>query len=82
MDVEAVLQSVQERDKWKHRLEVLQASLVEVRDRKLRVQARLRRLRVDLRKLGAASEAVLDHRPNPFDPGRSNAAGNPRLPAR
>jgi hypothetical protein len=82
MDVDAVLQSVQERDKWRHRLELLQASLADVRSKKLKVQHRLRRLRGELRKLNAFSDAILDHAPIPADATRSHATSNPRLPAR
>jgi hypothetical protein len=61
MDVDTVLVSVQERDKWQRRLTLLQQSLSEIRDRKGRVEKRLRRIRRDLAKLGLFSDAVLDH---------------------
>ena len=58
MDVDTVLANVQERDKWRRRLEALQSALAEVRDRKTRVAARLRRLKRDLARVQALSEAV------------------------
>lgn len=53
-----MLASVQERDKWRRRLEVLQAALAEVRDRQVRVAARLRRLKRDLATVQELAEAV------------------------
>jgi len=82
MDVDAVLQSVQERDKWRRRLEVLQTSLGEIRDRRRRVQARLRRIRAELRKLADYSDALLDYSRAYTVQTRGNAPPNSRLPAR
>jgi hypothetical protein len=59
MDVDSVLLNVQERDKWRHRLELLRASLHELRNRRTRVTQRLRRAKRDLRRLGEYSDAVL-----------------------
>jgi hypothetical protein len=82
MDVEAVLQSVQERDKWRRRLELLQASLLETRDRKKKSQGRLRRIRSDLRRLTNYSDAILDQSRDFLQNSRANATSNSRIPAR
>ena len=81
MDVDAVLQSVQERDKWRRRLELLTASLREVRDRRRKAFSRLRRIQVELRRLGEYSDAILEQAGGATI-GRSNAPRNPNLPAR
>lgn len=82
MDVEAVLQSVQERDKWRRRLELLQTSLGEIRDRKRKSQGRLRRIRSELRRLANYSEAILDQSRNLLPHQRAHATANTRIPAR
>jgi hypothetical protein len=60
MDVDAVLLSVQERDKWRRRVEVLTASLTEVRERRLRAQQRLRKIKRDLGRMRRYDEAIAD----------------------
>jgi hypothetical protein len=60
MDVDAVLLSVQERDKWRHRLAVLQGTLKEVRERRGRLEGRLRRIKRELVRLTRFADAVLD----------------------
>ena len=82
MDVDAVLQSVQERDKWRRRLALLTASLTEVRERRRRSVARLRKIQGELRKLAAYSDALLDHSGAPGANARINAARNPGFPGR
>lgn len=62
VDVDSVLLSVQERDKWRRRMELLERSLTDVRGRRLRLEARLRRVRKELQKLHRASDAVMDMR--------------------
>lgn len=59
MDLETVLLNVQERDKWRRRLELLQASLRELRRRRTKVTQRIRRLKRDLRRFADTSDAVL-----------------------
>jgi hypothetical protein len=61
MDVDSVLQSVQERDKWRLRLATLQRSLRDVSEQRTKVQRKLRKIRKELRKLSDYSEAVLTH---------------------
>ena len=82
MDIEAVLQSVQERDKWRRRLELLTENLSDVRARRRRTESRLRNLRSEMRRLGAYSDAVLDHARHAIAPEGPNASTHPRLPAR
>jgi hypothetical protein len=84
MDVDTVLQSVQERDKWRGRLAVLQSSLREIREREERLQQRLRRIKRELSKLSAVSDAVLDQasRYYPGGAGRGRSATDPQHPAR
>jgi septal ring factor EnvC (AmiA/AmiB activator) len=58
VDVDTVLQGVQERDKWRHRLELLERSLSEVQERRRRLETRLRRLRKELSKLRVAADSL------------------------
>jgi len=73
VDVKAVLLSVQERDKWRHRLQLLERSLDEVRSQRTRLAQRLRKIKRELARMKEFSEAVLD-------PTRHRAAGGP-IPA-
>jgi hypothetical protein len=59
MDVDAVLLSVQERDKWRRRLEILTRSLGEIREQRGRVESRLRKIRRELDRVAAYSDAIL-----------------------
>jgi septal ring factor EnvC (AmiA/AmiB activator) len=63
MDVDAVLLSVQERDKWRHRLGLLEQSLEAVRAKRLRWESRLKRLEAELRRLADYSDALLEQNP-------------------
>jgi chromosome segregation ATPase len=60
VDVDSVLLSVQERDKWRRRMELLGKSLEEVRERRHRAEERLRRVKQELARLRATGEAVVD----------------------
>jgi septal ring factor EnvC (AmiA/AmiB activator) len=82
MDVEAVLLSVQERDKWRHRLQVLQRSLDEIRHRRQRLTKRLRRIKQDLARLKDVSDAILDPLRAGTPPEPIHAANNSRIIAR
>jgi hypothetical protein len=82
MDVDAVLQSVQERDKWRHRLEVLVASLTDTRDRRRKAVSQLKRIRSELRRLQDYSDALLEGAHSSLAKSRMNAARDPRIPAR
>ncbi len=59
MDVDAVVSSLAERDKWQHRLAVLTESLGEVRARRTRWKARLRRLEVELGRIAEVPEHLI-----------------------
>ncbi|HXY12361.1 MAG TPA: hypothetical protein VEE83_02165 [Thermoplasmata archaeon] len=61
VDVDSILLSVQERDKWRRRAEVLERALHDVRDQRRRLEARLRRVKKELNRLSVTLEAVLDH---------------------
>ncbi len=60
VDVDSVLLSVQERDKWRRRMELLERSLRDVRERRHRLEIRLRRIRKDLARLRVTADALLD----------------------
>jgi septal ring factor EnvC (AmiA/AmiB activator) len=59
VDVDSALLSVKERDNWRRRMELLERSLADVRDRRRRLETRLRRLRRDLGRLRDAAEATV-----------------------
>lgn len=63
MNVDQVLLSVQERDKWQRRVAQLQLSLSQTRDRRQRLERRLRRIRRELARLAAYSDAILSKAP-------------------
>jgi hypothetical protein len=56
-----VLLSVQEREKWRHRMELLASSLADVRARRLKLERQLRRLRKDLARLAQVSDVISGH---------------------
>ncbi|MCI4368334.1 MAG: hypothetical protein ACHP93_05630 [Solirubrobacterales bacterium] len=82
MDVDSVLVSVLERDKWRHRLELLEASLNETREQRLQLEKRLRRLKRELSKLGDYSQAILDAARTRTTSGTVHASHGPNLSAR
>ncbi|MCI4339943.1 MAG: hypothetical protein L3K06_02675 [Thermoplasmata archaeon] len=61
MDVDAVLLSLQERDKWRRRLDLLQSSLEEIRARRTRLQDRLRSIKRELGRVAHVSDSLLHH---------------------
>jgi septal ring factor EnvC (AmiA/AmiB activator) len=60
VDVDSVLLSVQERDRWRRRMELLERSLSEIRDRRQRLELRLRRIKKELTRLRITARAVRD----------------------
>lgn len=82
MDIDAVLLSVQERDKWRRRLALLEKSLGDVRDHRMRLQKRLRRIKAEISRLGTFSDALLDATRRRPAGERAHATSEPRLPAR
>ncbi|HTT73091.1 MAG TPA: hypothetical protein VMG99_02925 [Thermoplasmata archaeon] len=63
VDVDSVLLSVQERDKWRRRMEALGRSLEEIRERRRRLEVRLRRVKAELVRLRNTGEALAASRP-------------------
>jgi septal ring factor EnvC (AmiA/AmiB activator) len=59
VDVDSALLNVQERDNWRRRMQVLERSLIDVRERRRRLETRLRRLRRELARLREAGEATV-----------------------
>ena len=49
--VDSAIAGVQERDKWRHRLDALERALDELTERRRRLETRLRRVHVELGKL-------------------------------
>ncbi len=78
VDADSVLQNVQERDKWRRRMELLERSLEETRLRRLKEEAHLARLRRELREVRRRLEAVLDAAKIQGNPGKIDATQ--RLP--
>ena len=62
VDVDSILLSVQERDKWRKRAEVLERAVRDVRDHRRRLETRLRRVKKELGRLRITVDAVIDHR--------------------
>ncbi len=79
VDVDSVLLSVQERDKWRHRMELLERSLREIRDRRRRLEGRLRRIKKELTRMRVSAEAFYDLS---RVPGSTEAASVPRVTLR
>lgn len=82
MDVDSILVNLQERDKWRSRLDQLQNALRELRDRKSRVEKRLRRIKADLSKIGDYSDAVLAHSTSVASSRITHASADTHLTAR
>ena len=55
---------VQERDKWRRRLEVLETSLAELVERRQRLEAKLRKVRDELQNLEKTAREFVDLGPN------------------
>ncbi|MCI4348979.1 MAG: hypothetical protein L3J93_02005 [Thermoplasmata archaeon] len=81
MDVDAVVLNLEERDKWRTRLALLEHTLEEIRTRRGRTEARLKRIKSELRRLSEYSDAVLEHAGRSAG-GRAYGPSNGHLPAR
>jgi len=57
-DVGVVLQNVQEREKWRRRVTLLEAALREVRDRRQRLERRLSHLKREIARLTVLTQAA------------------------
>jgi len=67
VDAVTVLQGIQELQKWRRRVEVLERSLGDVQERRRRLQSRLRKLERDVARLRALGDTMVDlaARPTP-----------------
>ncbi len=77
VDATSVVAGVQERDKWRHRVEFLERSLSEVQERRRLLERRLRRLTRELTNLQKASDAVI-HVPGRLPSPLEVSGGAPR----
>ncbi len=68
MDVQTILLSVEERDKWRTRLETLRSSLAQVKVRRHGLERQLKSVKRELAHLAELAEAMVD-------PGRLAPAG-------
>jgi predicted nucleic acid-binding Zn-ribbon protein len=78
VDADSVLLNVQEREKWRRRMALLERSLEQVRNQRIREELRLRRVRKDIAHLQATLDAVLDGAARQGNPGRYD--GTQRIP--
>jgi hypothetical protein len=62
MDVQTILLSVEERDKWRRRLEVLRTTLADVRVRRRGVERQLKHLKRELARLGSIADPASEAR--------------------
>jgi len=60
VDADSVLQGMQERDKWRRRTELLERSLGEVRDRRRRIELRLKKLERDLANMKLLGDSIAE----------------------
>jgi uncharacterized coiled-coil DUF342 family protein len=60
MDVQTILLSVEERDKWRRRLDLLKGSLKEVQTRRQQLERKLKALKRELAHLAEVSQAMID----------------------
>lgn len=79
VDVDSILLSVQERDKWRNRVNVLEGSLRDVRERRRRLETRLRRVKKELNRLRITVDAVLDRSRTPARTSMTHAPGTPPI---
>lgn len=78
VDVDSILLSVQERDKWRKRADVLEHALRDVRDRRRRLESRLRRVKKELNQLRITVDAVMARHRTPVPSDASyHASGAP-----
>jgi hypothetical protein len=72
VDTESVLLNVQEREKWRRRMDLLDRTLGELRTQRRRVETRLHRIRQEIARLQVAADAVVEFGGRP-QPGRMDA---------
>jgi hypothetical protein len=59
MEVDTVVASLKERDKWRSRLTLLQQTLGAIRSRRVEFERRVKRLEQELRRLESYSDSIL-----------------------
>jgi hypothetical protein len=79
VDVDSILLSVQERDKWRNRVNVLEGSLRDVRNRRHRLEARLRRVKKELSRLRITVDAMIDPSRTPARTDLTHGPGAPYI---
>jgi uncharacterized coiled-coil DUF342 family protein len=72
VDTESVLLNVQEREKWRRRMDQLDRTLGELRSQRRRAETRLRRVRQEIARLQVAADSVIEYRGR-AEPGRMDA---------
>jgi chromosome segregation ATPase len=72
VDTESVLLNVQEREKWRRRMDSLDRTLNDLRSQRRRVENRLRRVRDEISRLQIAADAVVEFAGR-VQPGRMDA---------
>lgn len=81
MDVRTILLSVEEREKWRRRLDVLKSTLADVKLRRHQLEKRLKALKREMSHLGEVAEATIDPvRLRPVNP--THGAEEARIPHR
>ncbi len=76
-DPTLVLASTEEREKWRHRLTLLQTTLRETRSRRIRLERRLAALR---REIARITEVTRPRRPGGTPYAHQEVSGDPRPP--
>lgn len=74
--VDSAMAGVQERDKWRRRVEALEKALEEILERRRRIEARLRRVHREVARLQLAAREFVEFRgPRPSTEGKVGATG-------
>jgi chromosome segregation ATPase len=60
VDAESVLLNVQEREKWRRRMDLLDRSLHELRAQRRRIESKLRRIRQEIARLQVTANIVVE----------------------
>jgi phage shock protein A len=60
VDTESVLLNVQEREKWRRRMDQLDRTLADLRGQRRRLEARVQRIRQEIARLQVTADALVD----------------------
>ncbi|HZY70385.1 MAG TPA: hypothetical protein VFF67_05335 [Thermoplasmata archaeon] len=82
MDIDAALLSLQERDNWRRRRDVLSRTLAEVRARRNQLRTQLRRIKRELAQLAELSAAISSRSRTAALAAGTHATAQFQLPAR